>query len=103
MRTTILAAGQTLATSSDLIVAPGQTAKVGLFVAAGTGAAAVSGRTLTATASLTAGAASGGTVTVAGQILTATATLISGMGGAVAGLWGRLWRGSLWAGGVFRG
>jgi hypothetical protein len=25
------------------------------------------------------------------------------MGGAVAGLWGRLWRGSLWAGGVFRG
>lgn len=36
MQTTILAAGQTLATSSDLIVAPGQTAKVGLFVAAGT-------------------------------------------------------------------
>lgn len=35
MQTTILAAGQTLATSSDLIVAPGQTAKVGLFVAAG--------------------------------------------------------------------
>lgn len=106
-------AGQTLTASTSLVVGAATgaasvagrmlTATGSLIAGAVTGAAAVSGRTLTATASLIAGAASGGTVTVAGQILTATATLISGMGGAVAGLWGRLWRGSLWAGGVFRG
>lgn len=106
-------AGQTLTASTSLVVGAatgaasvaGQvlTATGSLIAGAVTGAASVSGQVLTATTSLIAGAVSGGTVTVAGQILTVTATLISGMGGAVAGLWGRLWRGSLWSGGVFRG
>lgn len=106
-------AGQTLTASASLVVGAatgaasvtGQvlTATGSLIAGAVTGAASVSGQVLTATTSLIAGAVSGGTVTVAGQILTVTATLISGMGGAVAGLWGRVWRGSLWSGGVFRG
>lgn len=106
-------AGQTLTASASLVVGAatgaasvaGQvlTATGSLIAGTVAGAASVSGQVLTATTSLIAGAVSGGTVTVAGQILTATATLISGMGGAAAGLWGRLWRGSLWSGGVFRG